>query len=162
MAYNSPKTGQEIDNAVDLSQGPLAQLYTGAFPIVIAAADTWTEINPESIPEGDLVRGFSLPVEPGIQYDGDKKIVFQVSGPFSVSSDTNNVVVTVAVGKNDIPFEGSRVVRKIANQADVGAAGFEYLMGLETGDRITFHVKASAPCTLTVENAAINVIPVAL
>lgn len=161
MTYNSPKTGQQIDDAVTLSEGPLFIGYTGQVDIVIPNADTWVNLDIPLTVEGAMVRGFGLPVGPGIEYTGDDPVIVQVSGPFSIASNTNNVITQVAVGKNDVPFVGSTVHRKIANAGDVGAAGFEYLVPLVKGDRITIHVQADEAVTLTVRNAAVNIIAVA-
>lgn len=101
---------------------------------------------------------FSMPANNRLQYDGAGAKPIDMHVAFSVTSDTNNVVMTARLVINGAPTaawaEDTEIERKIGTGTDVGAMPVIGLKTLSPGDFIELWLTADAAVELTVEKMA--------
>jgi hypothetical protein len=68
-----------------------------------------------------------------------------------ITSDTNNVIVSIFLAKNGVIDNASRIDRFIGTGADVGAGAVAGLLLLEPNDTIDLYFSADTDCDIVVE-----------
>lgn len=80
-----------------------------------------------------------------LTYTGKNTRVGLVSAAISVSSDTNNVVLSTKVYVTGVAHEASLIRRKIATAGDVGALALVALLPLSTNDYVEIYISSDKP-----------------
>ena len=92
-----------------------------------------------------------------LRYDGDEGVIVKVDGAVSMTSGTNNIITTISFAKNgnigDAAEVASRIDRKIATGADVGAVPIAGTFTLTNGDYLDFYVDSNINSVVTVTRA---------
>jgi len=71
-----------------------------------------------------------------LRYVGTKTKIFNISASLSLTSTTNNQVLSIYFAKNGTVLNSTRIQRKIGTGADVGAVSISGTVELATGDYI--------------------------
>ena len=77
---------------------------------------------------------FDMPANSRLRYTGTPTIKVVVSAALSITTDTNNIVTAMSIGKNGTIVSPSIISRKIGTGADVGAISLSWLVELATND----------------------------
>lgn len=100
-------------------------------------ADTYYKVSGTTT--ADEIQGFTHS-NGRLTYTGTGTRIFLVSVAISVSSDTNNVVLSTQVYINGVAHTASLIQRKIATAGDVGAQAIVTLLTLTTDDYIEIYI----------------------
>jgi hypothetical protein len=104
---------------------------------VCTLADTYYLVSGNTT--SDELRGFTASNERLTYIDTETRVV-HVSAAISVSSDTNNVVLSTKVYKNGAAHAASLIQRKISTAGDVGAFAILTLVSMSTNDYIEIYI----------------------
>ncbi len=117
-----------------------ATVLTGAAAAIEVAGTTTLGLN----------TNMSMPADWRIRNDALTTMRFSVNADLSMTSGTNNVVVTFYIAKNGVIELGSSQQRKIGTGADVGSLGLNWVVDLAATDYISVFVKADVTNNLTI------------
>jgi len=93
-----------------------------------------------------------------LQYTGTKTRIFNISASLSLTSTTNNQVLSIYFAKNGTVLNSTRIQRKIGTGADIGAASISGTVELVTGDYIELWLANDlASRDATVENLNLHI-----
>lgn len=96
---------------------------------------------------------FSMPANNRLQYDGEGGKVIDMHSSFSVTSDTNNVVLSTRLVINGAPTdswaEDTEIQRLIGTGADVGAVAIHGLKTMDPGDFVELWITGDKAAAIT-------------
>jgi len=88
-----------------------------------------------------------------LRYIGKKSRIFNVSASLSITSTSNNQILSLYIAKNGTVLNSTKIQRKIGTGADIGATGLTGTVQLNTGDYIELFVSSDiAARDATIEN----------
>lgn len=93
-----------------------------------------------------------------LRYVGTKTRIFNISASLSLTSTTNNQVLSIYFAKNGTVLNSTRIQRKIGTGADIGAASISGTVELATGDYIELWLANNlASRDATIENLNLHI-----
>lgn len=131
-----------LANAVDLAplRGSGEISVTTPVATVLSDTSTFVPILGTFAASAGAVN-FDMPLNGRLRYTGTKAVCLHIAAAASMTAASNNQTIEFVIMKNGIAIAPSRIQRRVATGADVGAASFHGFIDVVTNDYIEIGVR---------------------
>ena len=146
---------QDHRDAVETSRFGFGEIYvtTPAATVITSTVSWFRDAGTYTLTQGD--RWEMGPANGQLRYIGPANRIVFIPVTISMTGASNNQVVELAVAKNGIVIESSRVKRKVGTGADVGALPLHAAASVSTGDYFDVRIRNTTSATnITLETCS--------